>query len=557
MLKELKITNLALISELLIELGTGLSVLTGETGAGKSIILQSINLLYGENAARSWVRSGAETAVVEALFECSDHAPVLTMLREHGFEGDDGAVIVKRIISAKGSSRYYINGGLATGRLVGSITENLISVASQHDHQQLLNPTFHLDFVDAFGGLLPERAQLAQIYDQWMILRDQYRQIQQSERDKEQRRDFLSFQVQEIDGANILPGEAEVLEQEKVRLRSVEDLRRLGGSSFDILSSQVMDAMSEVRVDLARMASFDGGLEKLSVEIAGYSYQIEEAGRQLHDYLENISDDPERLDEITARIDLLQQLKRKYGPTLEDVLAFGLKSAQELQTLDELDQKSATMAVELRRLTVDLEEKGRELSVARLATAKKLASAVRDELRLLCLENAMFDIFFADSGNYSADAISRKGWDRPVFMFSANPGEPLKNMAKVASGGELSRLMLALKCILARHDHVDTVIFDEIDAGISGKAAEAVARKIKELSGHHQVLCITHLPQIASFAGEHFTVAKNVSANRTYTTIERLSDDKRIDELAGMLDGASVTEKTREYVSELIKRNKH
>ena len=440
--------------------------------------------------------------------------------------------------------------------MVSEVTENLISVASQHDHQQLLNSPFHLDFVDGFGGLMPKRLELARIYDRWTAMRDEYHQLQEKERDKEQRRDFLSFQCREIDEAVLVIGEDEELEQGKARLRAGEDLRRLGRSSYGVLNSQVTDALAGVRGDLAKMASFDSSLEKLSEEVAGYSYQLEEAARQLRDYLDNIIADPGRLDEITARIDLLQQLKRKYGPTLEDVVAFGRRSAEELQDLAEMDQKLAVMAVALQSLTEELEKKAGELSIARLSGAEKLAAAVRDELQLLCLENAVFDICFGDRGEHSVDSMTRRGWDHPEFMFSANPGEPLQAMAKVASGGELSRLMLALKCILARHDLVDTVIFDEIDAGISGKAAEAVARKIKELSGHHQVLCITHLPQIASFAGVHFTVNKNVTGNRTHTTIERLSDDMRIEELARMLDGESVTEKTREYVSELIRRNK-
>lgn len=556
MLKELKITNLALISELLIELGGGLSVLTGETGAGKSIILQSINLLYGEKAARSWVRNGADTAVVEALFECRADVPALAILREQGFDIDDGAVVVKRIISAKGSSRYYINGGLATGRIVSKVTENLISVASQHDHQQLLNLPFQLDFVDGFGGLLPDRLELAQLYDRWVAKRDEYRLLQQKEIDKEQRRDFLSYQCREIAEAALVSGEDEKLELEKSRLRAGVDLQRLGRSSYGLLSRQITDSLAEVRGDLARMTSFDKGLEKLSEEVAGYSYQLEDVTRQLRDYLDSIVDDPVRLDEITSRIDLIQQLKRKYGPTLDDVLAFGRRSAEELQDLEDMDQRLAVMAVELQDLTEELEGKGKKLSMARVGVAVELSAAVRVELQLLCLENAVFDICFANHDEYSVDSMTRKGLDHPEFMFSANPGEPLKPMAKVASGGELSRLMLALKCILARHDLVDTVIFDEIDAGISGKVAEAVARKIKELSGHHQVLCITHLPQIASFADEHFTVSKKVEGDRTHTNIMRLSTDMRIDELARMLDGESVTETTREYVSELIGRNK-
>ncbi|MFO7605489.1 MAG: DNA repair protein RecN [Desulfurivibrionaceae bacterium] len=556
MLRELKITNLALISSLRIELGGGLSVLTGETGAGKSIILQSINLLYGEKAAASWVRSGSDKATVEALFECGDDAPVLELLREHGFDSEDNMLIVKRIISAKGSSRYYLNGGLATGRLVGEVTENLISVASQHDHQQLLDSRFHLDFLDAYGGLMPKRLELGRLYDSWRAKRDQYRELKQQEKDKDQRRDFLAFQCREIEEAAIEPGEDDKLDQEKSRLRGVEDLRRLGANSYGTLSSQVTDALAEVRGDLARMAELDKGLEKLAEEVAGYGYQLEDAAGRLRDYLDNISEDPERLDEITARIDLLQQLKRKYGPGLDDVLVFGGEAAAELRGLEEMDQALASLAGELESLSAELAKKGGELSTERFAIAGKLAAAIDDELRLLCLENAGFDIDFGDRAELSVEAMSRKGWDRPEFIFSANPGEPLKPMAKVASGGELSRLMLALKCILARHDLVDTVVFDEIDAGISGKAAEAVARKIRELSEHHQVLCITHLPQIASCATEHFTVAKKVSAERTHTTMERLTDEKRIDELAGMLDGESVTAGTLEYVKELLARNK-
>lgn len=529
--------------------------MTGETGAGKSIILQSINLLYGEKAASSWVRSGSDQALVEALFECGDDAPVLAMLREQGFDSDDGMFIVKRVISAKGGSRYYLNGSLATGRLVGEVTENMISVASQHDHQQLLDSRFHLDFLDAYGGLMPKRLALGRLYDSWRAKRDEYRELKQLEKDKDQRRDFLAFQCREIEEAAIVVGEDAELDLEKARLRAGEDLRRLGGNSYEALNGQVTDALAEVRNDLARMAEFDKGLEKLAEEVAGYGYQLEDAAGRLRDYLDNIAEDPERLDEITARIDLLQQLKRKYGSTLDDVLDFGRAAAAELQGLEEMDQTLAGLRDELAGLTGELEKKGGELSLARVAVGKKLADVVGDELRLLCLENARFDIGFGDPVEHSAEVMTRKGWDRPEFMFSANPGEPLKAMAKVASGGELSRLMLALKCILARHDLVDTVIFDEIDAGISGKAAEAVARKIKELSEHHQVLCITHLPQIASFAKEHFTVTKKVSEERTHTTIERLFDGMRIDELARMLDGESVTAGTREYVKELLGRN--
>ncbi len=556
MLRELRITNLALISELYIEFADGLLVLTGETGAGKSIILQSINLLYGEKAARSWVRSGAESAVVEALFECPEGSPVMDMLKDHEGGTADGTVILKRVISAKGSSRYYLNGSMATGKFVSEFTENLIAVASQHDHQQLLSPSMQLDFIDAFGGLMSDREDLAERYDRWSSLKGKYSQLQQAEHDKEQRRDFLAFQCSEINDAKIMPDEDSGLHQEKDRLRAVEDLTVLGAGIYEMLQGRVSDSLAEVCNDLARMAAYDSSLEKLSEDVSGYSYQVEEAGHQLRDYLDNIVDDPERLEEVTSRIDLLQKLKRKYGDTLEGVIEFGRRAEEELQQLADMDRTLSAISIELEELTAELVECGNSLSAKRRQVAGDLSAAVSEELNFLCLENATFEISIPDNDDKTPESMTRRGWDRPDFLFSANPGEPLMAMARVASGGELSRLMLALKCILAVHDKVDTVVFDEIDAGISGKAAEAVARKIKELSVHHQVICITHLPQIASFAREHFTVTKNVNEERTHTDIARLSDNMRIEELSRMLDGESVTPKTRAYVTELIERNR-
>jgi len=555
MLRELKISNLALISELHIEFGSGLSVLTGETGAGKSIILQSINLLYGEQAARSWVRTGADSAVIEALCECQEGSPVRSLLAEHDF-GTDEIVILKRVVSAKGSSRYYINNSMATGRIVSEVAENLICVASQHDHQQLLAPAFQLDLVDAFGDLLGGRQELAATHDRWSACLNEFKELQTKENDKEQHRDFLAFQCREIEDAAIEIGEEDRLEQEKVLLRSGEELSRLGGSSYELLGGQVSEAVSEVRNNLDRMASLDNSLAGLAEDAASAGYLLEETLHQLRSYLDNIPSDPEQLDTVTARIDLLQKMKRKYGPSLEEVLAFADQAAQELKELADMDQRLGNLAAELANLEKDLIEKARNLSRARKEAAAKLGEAVQQELQMLCLENSRFAIDFGEDVELMLENMTRKGWDNPEFIFSANQGEELKPIAKVASGGELSRLMLALKCILARHDQVETVIFDEIDAGISGKTAEAVARKIRELSGHHQVVCITHLPQIAAAAGEHFTVAKKVADARTHTSISLLSDETRIDELARMLDGDSVTAKTRAYAGELIEKNR-
>lgn len=555
MLSELRITNLALISELQIQFGPTMTVLTGETGAGKSIILQSINLLYGE-PAKSWVRSGAESAVIEALFDCRPDNPVRAWLKEQGLDGD-GPIILKRIVAATGNSRYYINGGLATGRMVGEAAENLISIASQHDHQQLLSRVFQLDFLDDFGDLREPRRLLGALYDRWAGLRQKLAELRRSEQDKEQRRDFLSFQCREIEEAGLIEGEDEQLEQEKQRLRAFGDLARLGGAGYERLSGQVIDDLAAVRRNLEQMAALDTAVAEVAEEVAGQSYQLEEAARRLRNYLDDLTDDPVRLDEVTGRIDVLQKLKRKYGASLAEVMAFGREAAEELGRLEQMEQEMAELTAELAALEEELTAAGRDLSAARRQVAVRLAGVVGGELKALCLEKAVFDVDFSGSeGEPDLNTMGRKGWDHPEFIFTANPGEPLKPLAKVASGGELSRLMLALKGLLAGHDRVETVIFDEIDAGISGQTAEAVARKIRQLATHHQVICITHLPQIAAAADEHFTVSKSLVDDRTRTVIDRLHSGQRVGELARMLDGDSATARTLAYAEELLDKNR-
>ncbi|NTV13171.1 MAG: DNA repair protein RecN [Desulfobulbaceae bacterium] len=555
MLCELRITNLALITELQIQFGAAFSVLTGETGAGKSIILQAINLLYGE-PAKSWVRSGAEAAVVEALFDCPAENPLHAWLREQGV-ADAGTVLLKRVVAATGNSRYYINGALATARMVGEAAENLITIASQHDHQQLLSRSFQLDFLDAFGDLQIRRQRVGELYERWSTLRQRQEELRRQEADKEQRRDFLAFQLHEIEEAVVLEGEDERLEQEKQRLRAAGDLARLGGASYELLSGRIIDSLSEVRRNLHQMAALDVALAELAEEVAGPSYQLEEGVQRLRSYLDELTADPARLDEITGRIDVLQRLKRKYGPTLAEVSSFARSVAEELQDLDKMDRELADLDGELLAVAGELTAAGRELSGERRMAAERLAATVTAELRALCLEKAVFGVDFSEADTQADLAgIGRKGWDHPEFMFSANHGEPLKPLAKVASGGELSRLMLALKGLLARQDQVATVVFDEIDAGISGQTAEAVARKIRSLAAHHQVICITHLPQIAAAADEHFTVSKSLVSERTQTTIARLAPAERVGELARMLDGDSATAKTRAYAEELLGKNR-
>jgi len=557
MLRELKIANLALIDTLHLTFANGLTVFTGETGAGKSIVLAAINLLAGGKTPPSIIRTGAETATVEALFEIpAARSRLLEQIASSGFE-TDGIIVIKRIINQQGRSRYYINDGLATARLAGELSRGLISVAGQRDHQQLLVPGRHLDFIDIAGDLWGLRQEFQDLFQQWTSLKKEWWELQKQEAEKERRRDFLSFQYNEIMEAGITPDEDEILATEKKRLKSVDTLMRMGSDSLTLFNESVLDALALIRKNLEQMAALDESIAGHADEVADNYYQLEDHAARLHSYLQSVTNDPVRLETIDARLDLLHRMKRKYGApnnTLAAVIAFAEKADQELQQLDDLDQRLHRLQQELAAIEQKVLLLAGRISELRQAAGQQLTEAIQQELHSLCIEQAKFEIDFKSSGHDLQDP-DETGWDRPEFMFSANPGEPVKPLINIISGGELSRLLLAFKCILARKDMVETVLFDEVDSGIGGKAAEAVARKIHELASHHQVLCITHLPQIAAYANEHLIVAKKVIEQRTQVSISRLPEDQRPRELARMLAGDAVTEKTLRYAEELAGKN--
>jgi len=557
MIRELKIANLALIDTLHLTFADGLTVLTGETGAGKSIVLAAINLLAGGKASASMIRSGADSATVEALFEIpAEKKPLLEHIAAKGFE-TDGNLVIKRILTQHGRSRYYINGSLATARLAGELSHNLITVAGQRDHQQLLVPNRHLDFIDTVGNLWEGRFEFSDLFRQWTDLKKQQKILQNQEAEKEKRRDFLAFQCNEIVEAAISPGEDETLAQEKKRLKSADKLIQMGSESLTLLHETVSDSLAMVKKNLEQMAALDEGITCYADEVADHYFRLEDQATGLHDYLQSIPNDPAQLEIIDARLDLLTRLKRKYsgpGGTLADVIAYAQQAEQELQQLDDLDQQLLAVQQEVASTEQLLLKKAARLTKQRQDAGQRLATAMQKELLSLCFEQAEFALDFKP-GALSLQDLDETGWDRPEFIFSANPGVPMKPLADIISGGELSRLLLAFKCILARKDMVETVLFDEVDSGIGGKAAEAVARKINELAGHHQVLCITHLPQIAAYANEHLIVAKSVVDQRTQVAISFLPQDQRPKELARMLAGDAVTEKTLRYAEELAGKN--
>jgi len=555
MLRELKITNLVLIDRLDIALGPGLTVLTGETGAGKSIILQAIHLLAGESGGQDQVRANAAEAVVEALFELdAGQESLLADIRARGVEVED-CLVIKRVIPAAGKSRFYINGSFATAALAGELLENLLALASQHEHQQLLAPRAHLEFLDNAGGHGPLRTAYAELYERWHALRLLLTELEAKEKDKEQRRDFLSFQCREIVAAGPAPDEDEKLTSERERIKAACDLERLGREALFLLRGAVADNLAMARKNAEKMAEFDSGLTKVAKRLVGAGYELEDLSAELVNYLGEIPTDPARLEELSARLDLIQNLKRKYGPSLDEVIAFGQRAQAELEQLADMEARLMEGRAELARLDELVLDRASELSRARHATALEITARLQAEFDALCLAGARFEVRFAGAPEPELAVLNRRGGDRPEFFFSANPGEPLRPLAGVASGGELSRLMLGLRCILAHDDQVATVLFDEVDAGISGRTAEAVAAKLQELAGHHQVICITHLPQIAARANEHFQVEKTVADDRTTTAMRPLANEDRVRVLAGMLDGDSVSGKTMDYAQELLARH--
>ncbi|MGB3223084.1 MAG: DNA repair protein RecN [Desulforhopalus sp.] len=555
MLCELRVKNLALIEflELSFDQGeaSGLVVMTGETGAGKSIMLRAIHLLSGGRASADWIRNGAENCEVEALFEINIHHHFLLQKLEEGGFGGDSSLVIKRIISNSGRSRFYVNGSLATAKIVSELTAELLSVASQHDHQQLLQPSLHLDYLDTLGDHWQDRQSLGKVHKDWQDKKAELTALRQQEQEKEQRQDFLRFQVSEIREAALQPGEDEVLLEEKKRLKNAQALITLSQATYKLLSHELMDHLTTLRQNMAQLAAIDPGIVKLSEDVTGYTFLAEDYVNELKAYRASLESDPYRQEQVAERLDLIQQLKRKYGVSVESILEFAEQGELELEHLDNMDKEIAALEKELTALEKDMCDRAGLLSENRMKTAATLEKAMAVELSTLAFNQARFQMVWKDVEPVP-ETMKSSGWERGEFFFSANPGEPAKPLAKIASGGELSRLMLAMKCLLARKDMVETVIFDEVDAGIGGEAAEAVARKIQELSAHHQVFCITHLPQIAARGTLHFQVSKKVGDGRTQSAVVRLSSESRVQELVRMLAGDSATEQTQAWAEELL-----
>ena len=560
MLEHLAIRNFAIISGLEIRPRPGLNILSGETGAGKSIIVNAVNLILGGRASADLIRTGTGEARVEALFAVPADSPLGHVLSELDipFEGE---VLVSRTISREGRNAVRINGALATLQMLSRITPYLISVSGQHEHQRLLRPENHLLMLDDFGGLEPDRLALAERFDGYTRTRNRLKGLDREIREMEERRDLARFQMEEIGSARVEAGEDERLEEERTRLRHAEELRSAVGGAYQGIYERDGAVISEVarfEQELERAARLDRRIEPARQALVSVRAELEEAALQLRDLRNRLPMDPNRLEEVEERAQLLNRLKRKYGPTLEEVLRTGERLARQMDDLEEKRQERERLGAEAAIAAEDLLARALALSERRVEAAGRLSGAVEQELSLLDMAGTRFEVRFEKeeaAGSEPQEALERlgpEGIDRVEFLLSPNVGEAIRPLARIASGGELSRIMLALKTILAGNASVETVVFDEVDSGIGGGTAETVGEKLRLLARYHQILCITHLPQIASKGEAHFHVSKGIQDQRTEASIAELDPEDRVREIARLLGGKQISRKAIAHAREML-----
>ncbi|GIK75624.1 MAG: DNA repair protein RecN [Chloroflexota bacterium] len=574
MLTELHIRNFAIIDELVLEFGPGLNILTGETGAGKSIIIDAVGLLLGDRAAVEWVRAGAEMAQIEATFllpaDPERAAEVSSLLESEGLDDPDNPqwVVLNREVRLNGRNVCRINGRSVSLQLLADVAGLLVDVHGQGEHLGLLRPRTHIHLLDRYGGLMAQRTQIANLVAELRRVRSELQRLRQDARTMAQRLDLLSFQVEEITAAQLRPGEDNELEAERRRLGNAEALTSLAQTAYGILNQGdgevpgAIDMVSEAVGRLEKLARIDPDMAQHADEGQALIEQLSDLARALQDYAESLEFNPERLAEVEERLELIANLKRKYGDTIEQIVAYGAKAQRELEELGNWEAKTTDLEAQEEKLLRQVGALSAQLSARRKAAGEAMAREVERELADLKMVRARFGVAIEQSersdGAYLPDgrrvAFDSTGVDQVEFLISANPGEPLKPMARVASGGETARLMLALKSTLAHADATPTLIFDEIDQGIGGRVGAIVGQKLWRLTGSsanangaapttHQVLCITHLPQLAAFGDRHFTVSKQLldegGVERTHTVVRALHDEDRIHELMLMLGAHS------------------
>ena len=553
MLQELRIKNFAIIDELNLSFSKGLNILSGETGAGKSIILNAVHLLLGDKVTEEWIRSSEEEASVEALFDISGNLEVKERIKEKASHlqgaGEEDSLIIRRVISRSGRGKVFINGNLATLGVLSEVGEGLLSIYGQHEHQSLQRVETHIDILDEFGGLLGLREEFQKQYQEFFSLSEEVEKIRTEKERRAKERELMAFQSKEIEASGIQIGEEESLKEERTILTHAKKLMDFANASEETLYSEEGSTIEKIQRMLNQgreMAAIDPFLSQPLKALESALIQLEEIALALRDYSKRVEINPMRLEEIENRLEEIDRLKRKYGSTIKEVISFKRKIDEALKSFTSDEEKLSQLEGCLEPLRHTVSGLGKKLSDERKKVALELIKSVERELNSLGMKKTIFEI------HIDPLPLSLKGVDRVEFLISPNVGEEVKPLAKIASGGELSRIMLAMKRILAKVGGRQVLIFDEVDSGIGGAMAEVVGKKLRELSHHHQVICVTHLPQIACFADQHHSVRKEVKSGRTITSVDRLEKETIIDEIARMLGGVKITEKTRAHAKEMI-----
>ena len=564
MLKELHIKNFALLDELRVEFKPGLNILTGETGAGKSIIINALNLALGCRADLECVRSGHDSATVEALFLMEGREDIQSLAEASGLETDEGQLIVKRVVSRSGKNKIFINGSSLPLAVLSRIGDALADIHGQHQHQALFVTENHLRFLDAFGGLESEREELRKREEHYRSLKTRIERKEESERERARKKDQLRYEIDEIRKTNPSPAEEEELLAEVKKLRNTEKLSSVVEGAFKELYDAdgcALGVVKRMHAALAPLVEFDASLRPLVEASDAIAIQMDDLSASLRDYAAGLEFHQEKLEELEDRLEEIRALKRKYGASVEQVLSYLEKAEGELAALEAEEENYGKLHEELSLVQKELQSKASRLADRREEESKKFSKKLKKELAEMNMEKVEFLADFLYEGEESEEfqyrgqpvRLAPHGFGKMEFLFSSNPGEAPRPLSKIASGGEISRVMLALKNILPGKCDVPTMVFDEVDTGIGGKVAEKVGEKLMRISKGRQVLCITHLPQIAGMANVHFSIEKSFSGGKTSISIRELNKKERVDEIARMSSGAVITEATRRHAEQMIK----
>ena len=549
MLLGISLKNFTIIDDISVSFGAGLNIITGETGAGKSIIIDAVNIILGGKASPDLIKTGEEEARIEALFDISSYPEIKERLLSSGFECPEDELLIKRVLFRKGRSRVHINAETATLSILEQVTEGLIDVFSQHEHQTLLKKDNHLRVLDELGGTRALQDEVSSLYHEHRGVSAKLKEMSEGVRSLREKEDFLKFQLEEISKSALTPGEDQELESEKLRLLNSEQLLSASKSAYEEIyenEPSISGRLKSLTSEISKAADIDEELKKVESTLQSAIVQIEEASFTLRDYASELSFDTGRLDEIEERLKDIGELKRKYGDTIEDILSKESEIEKELSLITNHDENLETLKKELTAIEQSYLKSAKALSGKRIKSGAALTKILKGELSKVGIKEAQF------VPEFNTKEMSPEGIDDVTFLFSANPDEEPRPLARVASGGELSRIMLVLKEAIARTEGGSVIIFDEADSGIGGAVAETVGEKIKKLSEPYQVICITHLPQVAKFADSHYLVTKTLEGGKTAVSVESLSPQQRVEELARMIGGLKVTQKTLDAAHEML-----